>query len=151
MSSRPCEQCPWRLTNHGKKHRFGFYTKSNLRRLWNQVRGGGNKQSCHLTDPAHPDHVAVGAKPGAKAQECPGSVIIVLREVKQMADADGVISPEGIDRYRASRKKGLTKNGLMYWIVKRIQFGNVPFVGGHPLPDVLDDPEIGLPEKLREG
>ena len=110
--AKPCDQCPWRLANHGKKHKFGFYTKANLRRLWNQVRGGGTAQSCHLTDPSHPDHVAVGAKPGATAQECPGAVILVLREVQRMADANNVIDAAAPKRYLAGRKKGLTKRGI---------------------------------------
>jgi D-serine deaminase-like pyridoxal phosphate-dependent protein len=58
-----------------KPHRFGFYTKANLRRLWRQIRGadplGCTAQSCHLTDPQHPHHIAVGAKAGATAQETP--------------------------------------------------------------------------------
>lgn len=152
MIKRPCDQCPWRLANQGKKHAFGFYTKSNLRRLWNQIRKGGGEQSCHLTDPNHPDHVVVGAKLGATPQECPGSVIVVLREVERMADAQKRVEPEGIDRYLSTRKKGLTKSGMRYWLLQRIQFGHVPLIGGPPLPSVnVNDSEIGLPEHLREG
>ena len=148
----PCAQCPWRLSNQGKPHKFGFYTKGNLRRLWNQIRGGGREQGCHLTDPSHPDHVAVGAKPGAKAQECPGSVIVVLREAKKMANADGRIEPEGVERYMATRRNGLKKNGIAYWLISRIQLGGVPIVGGPKLPEVdVDDTEIGLPASLAEG
>jgi hypothetical protein len=150
--SKPCDQCPWRLANQGKKHKFGFYTKANLRRLWNQVRGGGTAQSCHLTDPSHPDHIAVGAKPGATAQECPGSVILVLREVQRMADANNVIDDTAPKRYLAARKKGLTKLGILYWVFRRIHLGGVPYVGAEKLPEVdQDDPDIGLPAELREG
>lgn len=145
-----CAQCPWRKSNHGKKHRFGFYTKANLRRLWNQIRQGGGVQSCHLTDPSHPDHVAVGTKLDAKAQECPGSVIVVLREVGKMA-TDGVVDDVGLDRYRKNRKRGLTKTGILYWVVSRMQMGGVPFIGGPKLPTVHDDPEIGLPAELEAG
>ena len=149
---KPCEQCPWRLVNQSKRHPFHFYTKANLSRLWNQIRKGGGMQSCHLTDPSHPDHVAVGAKPGATAQECPGSVILVRREAMKMADDKGLIDVEGLTRYKLSRKKGLTKTGILYWIVQRIQFAGQPFVGGEALPEVDDeDVEIGLPENLREG
>lgn len=150
--STPCDQCPWRLSNQGKKHKFGFYNKVNLTRLWGQIRRGGGEQSCHLTDPSHPDHVAVGAKEGATAKECPGSVIVVLREVEQMAGPDRVVTPESVLRYKAARKKGLTKNGIAYWVVSRLQFGGVPFFGGPKLPEVdVHDIEIGLPEVLREG
>lgn len=148
----PCAQCPWRKSNHGKPHKFGFYTKTNLRRLWGQIRGGGKPQSCHLTDPSHPDHVAVGAKPNAKVQECPGAVIVVLREVGKMANAQKVINDEGVSRYLRERKKhGLKKTGILYWVVQRIQMGGVPFIGEEKLPQVNDDPEIGLPEELEVG
>lgn len=151
-AKRPCTQCPWRLSNQGKPHPYGFYTKANLRRLWNEVRGGGKAQSCHLTDPSHPDHILVGAKLGAKAQECPGSVILVMREVGRMATPEGVVNDEGVKLYLATRKKGLKKSGILYWLVQRIQMANVRFFGGSPLPEVDDsDPEIGLPENLAEG
>ncbi len=143
---KPCAQCPWRLSNQGKRHRFGFYTKANLRRLWNEVRGGGLPQSCHPTDPTHPNH---GAKPDSKPQECSGSVIVVLREVRKMADDKGVIDTPGVDRHLKTRRKGLTKNGIFYWVVSRMQMGGVPVIGGPKLPVVDEnDPEIGLPADL---
>jgi len=148
---QPCDQCPWRLSNQGKPHRFGFYTMRNLRRLWGQVRRGGNAQSCHLTDPSHPDHVAVGAREGAKAQECPGSVILVLREIERMAEG-GVVTVDGMKRYLAARRRGLTKSGVRYWVVMRIQFGGMPLIGEPKLPDVdVRDAAIGLPACLGEG
>lgn len=152
--AKPCAQCPWRLANQGKPHPFGFYTKANLRRLWNQVRGGGQPQSCHLTDPSHPGHIAAGAKPTAKAQECPGSVIVVTRELKLLAEFGGGVAgtKEGLARYLKERRKGLKKTGLLYWVVQRVQFGKAPFFNGDgPLPDIADDPEIGLPEEYANG
>lgn len=147
--TKPCAQCPWRRANQGKRHAFSFYTKANLRRLWNQVRGGGAAQSCHLTDPTHPDHIAAGCKPISEARECPGSVIVVLREVGKMANAEKVIEDGGIARYLRERKKGLTKRGILYWVVQRIQMAGVPFLGGVKLPEVdVDDEEIGLPPEL---
>jgi hypothetical protein len=151
MKSKACEQCPWRLANQGTRHAAGFYTARNLRRLWNQIRKGGAAQSCHLTDPSHPDHVAAGAKPGATAQECPGSVVLVTRElnrIKRLAGGAAVDAPH-LDAYRRERPKhGLTRRGLTYWLVQRIVFGRL---GGPPLPDVEDDPAIDLPAELREG
>lgn len=143
----PCEHCPWRVANHGKRTPWGFYTKTNLRRLWNQIRGGGAQQSCHPTDPNHPDHVAAGAKPGAQPQECPGSVILVFREMEKIqALGEGVINPAGIDRYVVRHRDGLTKRGMMYWIVERYQLGGVPIFGGPKLPDVdVDEEGIGRP------
>jgi hypothetical protein len=150
--SKPCAQCPWRLSNQGTRSPGAFYTKANLRRLWRQVRGGGKPQSCHLTDPSHPDHVAAGARPGATAKECPGSVVLVLREIHKVKDERGVVGGgDSIKRYLATRRRGLTKTGLLYWIVQRILFANVPLMNSDgPLPDVdVDDPEIGLPKDMQ--
>ena len=72
-----CPRCPWRIANHGKRTPGGFYTKKNLQRLWSQVRRGLKPQSCHMTDPSHPDHVAAGAPLSAQVHECPGSVALV--------------------------------------------------------------------------
>lgn len=151
LTRKPCDQCPWRRANQGKRHKFGFYTMSNLRRLWNQIRKGGGVQSCHLTDPSHPDHVAVGAKECAKALECPGSVIVVLREIGTMANAEGVVDGSDLPAYFKRRKKhGLTKTGVLYWCVSRMQMGGVPFFGGPKMIDVEDDPAVGLPESMEK-
>lgn len=151
MISSPCDQCPWRTANHGKRTPWGFYTKSNLTRLWNQIRSGINPQGCHPTDPGHPDHVAAGAKPGSTPRECAGSVILIMREMRRMADADGVLKDEGIKSYLKCRRKGITKSGVLYWVISRFHLGGVPFVGGRKLPDVnVDDPTVGLPAYLEE-
>jgi len=149
---KPCAQCPWRTANQGKRHFGSFYTKANLRRLWNQIRGGGSAQSCHLTDPSHPDHIKAGAKGTSEAVECPGSVIVIKRELRKMADGNGTIDDVTLAQYKKTRKRGLTKTGILYWVVSRIQFGGVPVVGNAKLPEVDDeDPEIGLPPFLEEG
>lgn len=132
----PCEHCPWRIANHGKRTPWGFYTKANLRRLWNGIRNGGAPQSCHPTDPSHPDHIAAGAKEGATPQECPGSVILVFREMEKIqALGRGTIDPAAIDRYVQLHRDGLTKRGMMYWIVGRYQFGGT-ILGGPKLPEI---------------
>lgn len=149
MKTSACAQCPWRLSNHGKRHPHGFYTKKNLQRLWNQIRNGGYPQSCHLTDPSHPDHIKVGAKPGAKAQECPGSVILIKRELLSLCSKDHEVDNDKLADYLRDKKHGLTKNGLRYWLLGRAsQLAGTPF-GDQPLPDVEEDPEIGLPEYLK--
>ena len=119
----PCAACPWRVSNHGTRHPHGFYTKRNLQRLWNQIRRGGRAQSCHPTDPGHPDH---GAKPEAEAKECVGSVILVMREMKAIQD-DGGDGP-AIDRYleRSKKTKGLTRDGLNYFSVRSTMDPKLP-------------------------
>jgi len=135
----PCEHCPWRISNHGKRTPWGFYRADNLRRLWNQIRRGGRAQSCHPTDPNHPDHVKAGAKPGNQPQECAGSVILVLQEFTKLKEcaADGVIDGAAIETYLKKYKHdGLTRQGLLYWLVQRHQLAGVPYVGGEKLPAV---------------
>jgi TusA-related sulfurtransferase len=135
--------------NQGKRHSLSFYTQANLRRLWNQVRAGGRAQSCHLTDPSHPDHVIAGAKPDATARECPGSIILIKREIKKMADVNNVITVEATKHYLATNKRGITKTGIVYWVIQRMQLAGVPFMGGQPMPEVdVDDPAIGLPQSI---
>jgi hypothetical protein len=103
-----------------------------------------------MTDPSHPDHIAAGCKEGATARECPGSVLLVLREVAAMAD-DGVVDGVSVKRYLKERKRGLTKTGIAYWVMSRIQFGGVPFIGGPRMPEVEEDEGVSLPGFLKEG
>lgn len=154
---KPCAQCPWRLTNQCKSSPGGFYTKRNLRRMWNQLRRGGNRQSCHLTDPGHIDHIAAGAPFNATPQECPGSAILIVRELKRILSSvhigdDGVVSTEALVEYlRDKSPQRLLRTGILYWGVQRAgPLAGIPFVGEKPLPIVDDsDPEIGLPEWLQ--
>lgn len=147
----PCKQCPWRTENQGEASPGGFYTKANLTRLWGQIRRGGHAQSCHLTDPSHPDHLLAGCKPDSKPQECPGSVILVKRELAIMASFSPdqrTIDDAGVKAYLKLRRGGLTKFGILYWLVDRVTFGGQPFIGGPALPETADDPAIGLPKHL---
>ena len=73
------------------------------------------------------------------------------REIKQMANEKNEITNESVMAYLKRRKKGITKRGVIYWVIERIQMGGVPFFGGPKMIDVEDDPVIGLPESLREG
>ena len=142
----PCAQCPWRTANHGQRHPHGFYRKANLRRLWNQIRGGGGLQSCHMTDTGHPDHVAAGAK-GDRPHECAGSLVLVQRELRRyeaLAAATDDLG-EATRRYLDERRQaGLKKRGLLYWLVARRM--DPPFGEGFMAtvpPDQLDDPAFG--------
>ena len=135
--NQPCENCPWRTANHGKRTTYRFFTKANRQRLWNQIRRGEGIQSCHQTDPSHPDHVATGTKLTATPHECMGSVILVVRELDRLVegDWDQVVEPGHCDRYLASdrnRRFGLRKSGLLYYLMNRQM--NPP-MGDGKLPD----------------
>ena len=110
----PCQGCPWRIPNWGKPTKGGFYTKRNLLRLWNSLRRGGRPQSCHMTDTSHPDHLAAGARDRVDGpHECPGSLVVVQRELNRLLElSDGdMVDGTGVARYLAETKgtRGLTK------------------------------------------
>ena len=148
-----CPQCPWRTANHGKRSRGSFYTKRNLRRLWNQIRGGGKIQSCHLTDPSHPDHIEAGASPDAKVHECTGSIILVIREIDKLREiAQGEpVTPEHVELYLEQNPDGIKRRGMPYWLLQRIQFANDLLPGHESIPnapqELVQSSEIGrLPQ-----
>lgn len=146
---KPCDQCPWRRSNHGRRSPGGFYTKKNLRRLWNELRRGGHPQSCHLTDPNHPDHVAAGAPKNAKPQECPGSVVLIVRELLRLAKGGTLVGKQHIDNYLLDRPQGLTRTGLAYWLIQRASPLAGTLLGGRPLPEIeAEDAAVGLPAHL---
>ena len=144
---KPCEQCPWRVANHGRRHR-GFYTKANLRRLWFGIRSSNVLNSCHPTDTSHPAH---GAKPGSRAQECTGGMILVwreLRRVRRCGPEPGSLTPAGFDAYMKQVRRGLTRLGFLGWAI-RSTCDLRAMRGPGPLPpaseELLDDPAYGLP------
>ena len=68
-----------------------------------------------------------------------------------MADVEKFISAEAVKDYLVRRRrKGLTKSGILYWLMQRIQLGGVPFIGGSKLPEVEEDDGVGLPTYLRD-
>lgn len=144
-----CGQCPWRRSNHGRRSKGGFYRKDNLRRLWNQIRNGGGQQSCHLTDPSHPDHQAAGAPEDAQPQECPGSLVLIQREIRRMrltaGGPEAEITPEALNRYLKDNPRGISRRGTIYWLVQRLHLGGTPIIGGPAMPkmdqSLLDDEE----------
>lgn len=152
-----CPQCPWRLANQGKRHPHGFYTKRNLQRLWNQLRGGGRPQGCHPTDPSHPDHVASGTPKNAKAQECAGSVIVLWRELDKAVQlgppesrARNELHPDGMEAYLRdpANRRGLKRSGFQYLILGRMMAAGSSINPNPPLPQVtyeeMADEAIGL-------
>lgn len=138
-----CKACPWRLSNQGKRHPDGWYTKRNLARLWAGLRRGEN-MSCHPTDPNNlvsEQARARGYRPApdhAEVRECVGSLVLRQREVT-LLDRDHKGDPA---RYRTARPRGLTRDGIAS-LIERLLFGGT-ILGGvrMPTPD-LNDPDIG--------
>lgn len=145
-SADPCVHCPWRLSNQGKPHPDGWYTRGNLARLWKGLRAGEG-MSCHPTDPDN--HVSDAARaagyrpapPGTVRQECRGAVILQQREMHLLCDENG--HDNNVKAYRAARPDGLTRQGIQA-IAARLIFGGVPILGGPKMPRPnLNHPDTG--------
>lgn len=150
----PCAACPWRLSNQGKRHPNGWYTKANLRRLWKGLRRG-EPMSCHPTDPHNPvtpEDEAAGHKPapeGMEPRECAGSLIVCQREavifdaIAKEPEVDATKS--GLRAYRERRKGGMTREGLAE-VISRYFFGGTPLGGGEMSRPDLNDSDVGHPD-----
>lgn len=120
-----CAACPWRTKNQGTPHPHGWYTKSNLARLWAKLRHG-DSMSCHPTDPNV--EVPEGTKPvpeGTETRECMGGLILQQREMMRFQDA-----PSSYPK----RAPQMTKRGLAVLVNRSIFSMHKPM----PLPDLND-------------
>lgn len=120
----PCAQCPWRTSNHGKRHPDGWFTITNRKRLWAQLRRG-EAMTCHPTDPENPLPAGTRAVPDhVTTRECAGAIILQQRELD-------ILQREYPDfrAYRRARPMGLTRDGFAS-MVSRLLFGGVPVIGG---------------------
>jgi hypothetical protein len=136
----PCQACPWRLANQGRRHPGGWYTAANLRRLWAGLRRGED-MSCHPTDPANP--VPDGWRqvpPDTRTRECAGALILKQREVMVLQEVYGS-DPRA---YRRGRPHGLTSQGVLA-VVERAIFGGGPIGGIVMTRPNLNEPGIGYP------
>lgn len=120
----PCKDCPWRTSNHGRRHKDGWFTKANRTRLWAKLRRG-ESMTCHMTDQDNPVPEGYKTVPeNATTHECAGALILQQREFdKFQSDCGG-----DLPTYRKLWPKGLTRDGLMM-IVHRHMYGGVPMFG----------------------
>ena len=139
---KPCAACPWRRSNQGKRHPGGWYTKANLRRLWNKLRGG-ERMTCHPTDPDNP--VPTGREPvpeDAVTHECCGALILQQREFMALQSrlaAPGADAKSAMKQYRKDQPRGLTREGVMV-LLNRALFGSVE--GSTMTRPDLSDPDV---------
>lgn len=145
---KACQACPWRLENQGKRVTGGWYSKANLKRLWNGLRRG-ERMSCHPTDPRMADEVGPAsfrpAPDGTKPKECTGALIVVHREFMRMQEQ--VLERGTLRDYIRERPFGLTATGVHRIIDDELLGGRLTVaLGGKraPKPD-LRDPAIGYP------
>jgi hypothetical protein len=139
---QPCKHCPWRLSNQGKRHQHGFYTKANLRRLWNGLRRG-ERMTCHPTDPAMAEFEGYeGTAERHVTHECAGAQILVQREIDRAQRCIPEGGGDGYRPYRAKHPMGLLRGGLLEHISTHIFAGT--FLGGlRPTKVNLNEKDVG--------
>ncbi len=126
---RVCETCPFLVKNHGKKHEAGWYTRTNIRRLWSGLRSGKAPGIlCHSSDPQNEDYGGGGkVKPGHE-HECAGALLLLAQNINALSAG----SPEPF-------QPGL-KRPAIAWFLERHLFSQGKW------PDVEDrSGEVGLP------
>lgn len=145
-SPRACADCPWRLANQGKRHPHGFYSKANLRRLWNGMRRGA-QMSCHPTDSRMAEFE--GYEQTAlreNVHECAGYLILVQRELAKFGhiceERDKLGLKDGFRAYRREHPMGLLRDGLA-----KHGFNMAMVWPGNPAARLMDisDPDVGYP------
>lgn len=100
-------------------------------------------QTCHLTDPSHPDHVDAGAAVSATPHECAGSLALVVREIEKFEN----IIQEGYEdpykEYKKRNSRGLSREGFYYWMMRAADTSNI-FSEKLPTFDrhLVDDEEL---------
>lgn len=133
VAPNPCSDCPWRTSNHGRRHADGWFTKRNRERLWAGIRRGEH-MSCHPSDP-----MMTSGREDDDVRPCAGAFVLVMREFHAFQhDHTGDAAA-----YVRAHPRGLTKVGLFRW-VERIFFGVGLLPGGpRPYPNRFDDcPEV---------
>lgn len=120
-ATSPCGQCPWRTENQGTRHRDGWYTKKNLRRLWAGLRRG-ERMTCHPTDPDNPGGRVL--PDSVTTKECAGAQILVQRELHRLGELIEANVPDPWGVYLTTNPRGLTKVGASLSAMN-VQWGGV--------------------------
>ncbi len=143
-----CAACPWRTTNHGRRHPDGWYTKANLKRLWAGLRTGeATGMTCHPTDPVNPAPTGrplAKAPDGADFYECAGAHAIRQVEIRLLEECDS------FEEYRRrSQAPPMTQEGLYIYVMDTQTSGpGAGILGLSPtqIPDVTHlAPEVSRP------
>jgi hypothetical protein len=132
----PCAECPWRAANAGKPspvvdgHRYRWYSKANLSRLWAGLRRG-EMMTCHPTDPRMIQRSGKTVPESATTFICAGATILVQRELVLFQEGSGVPA------YRRARPRGLTRLGMIAHVERYLLSAT-----GHASRPDLNDPAV---------
>jgi hypothetical protein len=84
--ARVCATCPFLIANHGKPHPAKWYSRGNIRRLWNGLRtGDAPGMICHSSDHNNAEYGGKGnVKPGVE-QDCAGALLLLYQNANAVA------------------------------------------------------------------
>jgi hypothetical protein len=134
------------MSNQGRPHRDGWFTKKNLRRLWNALRRGeAPGMTCH---PTHPREGFDFLDADPKTHECAGLLLIVQRELHMVQTLQRKLGDKvAFETYLTQRRQGLTRTGLLWWAVSRCALAGT-IMGGPPMDVIEEDADVGYPGVL---
>lgn len=139
----PCASCPWMLANAGKPTAHGWYTKTNLRRLWSGLRRG-ERMTCHGTDPDNePLPGKAAPKDGHPTAECTGALVLIQRELQRVND--DIEAGGNLTAYRRENPNGLTREGMAVHAMNVQWGGAMPGTLQMAKPN-LNDTRVGYAE-----
>lgn len=99
----PCQSCPFRINNWGKRVPKGVYREANLRRLWTGL-SAGERLAC-----------AERVAPAAPPRDCSGALLLVTRHLHALRN-------QTFESYQRVSPTPLTQQGVSRW-VNRLAFG----------------------------
>lgn len=142
--AQPCSACPWRTENQGTPHPHGFYSKANLRRLWNGLKRG-ERMTCHPTDPAMAEFEGYEkTAERERTHECAGAQTLIQRELAYFGqaakDVDAGRAPgPAFNLYKMRRgRAAMTRAGLAEHVSAAL-FGGTPFALEVRKVNIADD------------
>lgn len=147
---KACADCPWRVSNRGRRNEHGFYTAKNLRRLWAGMRNG-ERMTCHPTDPRMAEYEGYEKTEDAPVvRECAGSLLLKAREVTLLNSIAAKI-PEGkkvdvMKLYKAVSPMGLTRRGIIKIIEDTAFAGRSALAMRSDFPEDLDVAYVKIDE-----
>jgi hypothetical protein len=124
----PCKTCPWLMDNFGKPNPpkvselrsagrndvLDWFSASNAKRLWKEIRRGG-QMICHASDPQAENYGGTSAAPGCE-RACVGMLIVVARHLNSIGQKASLK-----EYLRENSKYGLSRSGVITW-AERIFF-----------------------------
>lgn len=127
-----CATCPFRGSNHGKRHPAKWYTKANLTRIWNGIRlNKAPGMVCHSSDPNSKNYGSIKDVPEtAVKHECGGLLQLIYREFTLLNTV------KTYKEYQALSTKPFIRGAIAFWANRQMS---------NNLPNVISCDDVRLP------